>query len=76
VVTLLAAKATYFRGLGYLLIYNFMFVVPLLIILLGSANKYATEKMTNWEQSSSKRMRLWSGIIMILLGLGILIFFV
>ncbi len=76
VIALLAAKATYLRGLGYMTIYNFMFIVPLLIILFGASNKYVTEKMTNWEQSKSKSMRLWSGIIMVLLGIVILIFFV
>jgi len=76
VVTLLAAQATYFKGLGYLLIYNLMFVVPLLIILFGAANKYVTDKMTTWEQSKAKSMRLWSGLAMIILGLVILIFFV
>lgn len=76
VVTLLAAKATYFKGLGYLFVYNFMFIVPLLIILFGAANKYMVEKMSQWEQSSSKKIRLWSGILMVLLGLIILIFFI
>lgn len=76
VIALLAAKATYLKGLGYMTIYNFMFILPLLIILFGASNKYVTEKMTNWEQSKSKSMRLWSGVIMVALGLIILLFFV
>ncbi|MDP2684337.1 MAG: cytochrome c biogenesis CcdA family protein [bacterium] len=76
VISLLAAKATYLKGLGYMSIYNIMFIIPLLIILFGASNKYVTEKMTTWEQSKSGSMRLWSGILMILLGLIIFIFFV
>lgn len=76
VITLLAAKATYARGLGYLLIYNLMFVVPLLVILFGASNKYVTDRMTRWERSTSSVMRLWSGIIMVGFGVIILIFFV
>ena len=76
VISLLAAKATYLKGLGYMVIYNLMFIVPLLIILFGASNKYVTEKMTDWEQSKSKSMRLWSGVLMVLLGLIILLFFV
>ncbi len=76
IISLLAAQATYTRGLGYLLVYNLMFVLPLIIILLGASNKYVTTKLTAWEQSSSKKIRLWSGLIMVGISLIILLFFI
>ena len=76
VVGLLAAKTTYFQGLMYLLIYNFMFVLPLIIMLLAASNKVMVKKMTKWEKSKSRNMNLLSGLVMIALGIIILIWFV
>lgn len=76
VIGLLAAQKTYWQGLLYLLLYNLAFVVPLVIVLLLASNKKVVEKMTQWEQSKSKLMRLVSGILMITLGVVILLFFV
>lgn len=75
VIGLLAAKATYWAGVNYLLLYNLMFVVPLIIILLLTSNKKATEKITEWEQSESKNMKILSAAVMIVLGAIILIWF-
>jgi len=75
IIGLLAAKTTYWSGFGYLLLYNLMFIVPLIIILLMSSNKYAVEKLTTWEQSESKVMKLISAFTMVALGAVILIFF-
>lgn len=75
-IGLLAARKTYFQGLLYLLLYNFAFVMPLIIVLILSSNKRVVEKMTAWEQSKSKTMRLISGLLMIALGVIILLFFV
>ncbi len=76
IVGLLAAKTTMMQGLFYLIIYNLAFVLPLVIILVASSNKKATEKITQWEQSQSKILKLILGIIMIALGLAILFWFI
>lgn len=75
IIGLLASKTTYWTGVNYLLLYNLMFVLPLVIILVLSSNKLAVDKLTKWEQSESKAMRLLSAATMIALGLIILIFF-
>lgn len=75
IIGLLAAKATYWVGVNYLLLYNLMFVVPLIIVLLLTSNKKATEKITEWEQSESKNMKILSAAVMIILGAIILIWF-
>ncbi len=74
IVGLLANKTTQVAGFGYLLIYNLMFVMPLIILLAAiSANKYSLEKLNKLERSKSKLTKLISGIVMILLGIGMLI---
>ena len=75
IIGLLAARTTYFTGLGFLILYNIMFVVPLFIILLLSSNKYAVEKLARLEQTESKHMKLISAFTMIALGAIILVFF-
>lgn len=76
IIGLLAAKTTYIKGLIYMLVYNVMFVLPLIIILLSASNKVVVEKMSKWERSKSNTMHLLSGIVMIVLGVIILMFFV
>jgi len=75
IIGLLAAKVTYIRGVAYMLIYNVMFVIPLIIILAFASNKRVTNKLYDFEQSESKYMTLLSGIVMIILGAIILLFF-
>jgi cytochrome c biogenesis protein CcdA len=76
VLGLLAAKTTYFGGLGYLYLYNFMFVLPLIFILLGVSNKPVAKRLAKWERSSSQSLRLFSGLVMIALGIIIIIWFI
>jgi len=76
VLGLLAAKTTYFGGLGYLYIYNFMFVLPLIMILIGVSNRPVAKKLAKWERSKSQMIRLFSGVLMVALGVIILIWFV
>lgn len=75
IIGLLAAKTTYWAGVAYLLLYNVMFIAPLIIILLLAANKFAVERLTKWEQSESKAMKILAAVTMIALGLIILLWF-
>ncbi|MFQ6060325.1 MAG: cytochrome c biogenesis CcdA family protein [Thermoplasmata archaeon] len=76
VLALLGSKGTYFEGIGYLYIYNLMFVLPLLIILVTTSNRFIARKLTDWERSKSGIIRLFSGITMIAIALAILLFLV
>jgi len=76
IIGLLASSQTKLSGLIYLLIYNVMFVMPLIILLVASANKYAVKKITQWEKSKARGMRLLSGLAMIIISMIILIWFV
>lgn len=75
-LTLLSAKETFIKGLIYLILYNFMFVLPLILILLITTNRMMTEKLINLDESNSERIRLISALIMIGLGIVILKWFV
>ncbi|MBI4100724.1 cytochrome c biogenesis protein CcdA [Candidatus Microgenomates bacterium] len=76
IVTLLAAKTTASLGLIYLLIYNLMFILPLVLILGATGNRIIVEKMTNFEEQNEPRMRLIYGLTMIGIGVIILFYFI
>lgn len=76
ITALLAAKTTYWQGFSYLLLYNLMFVMPLLIILALAANPATLVKLGEWQTKSHRLYRLVSGLLMIGLGIGVLLFLV
>ncbi|MBI2106424.1 GAP family protein [Candidatus Woesearchaeota archaeon] len=71
ITTLLSKIGLNFAIAGYLMLYNLIFVLPLIIILLFVYFGANTKKIKNMKQSGRKWMRLFTGIIMI--GLGILL---
>lgn len=73
VLGLLHDQVTYLTGVGYLLLYNLIFILPLVIILFIASDKVLVEKVQVWKKSETKHMKLWGGVAMIVLGL--LIFF-
>ena len=76
ITALLASKTTYFTGFLYLLLYNLMFVMPLFILLLFAANPITLAKIAEFRQKNERIEKLVMGLMMIVLGAGILIFFV
>ncbi|MFA5098607.1 MAG: cytochrome c biogenesis protein CcdA [Candidatus Paceibacterota bacterium] len=74
VLGLLHDKASYFKGFLYLIYYNLIFVLPLVIILLVASNKILLERVRLWRKEEGGGMKLISGLVMILLGL--IIFFI
>ncbi len=73
VLGLLHDYATYLKGLIYLIYYNFLFVLPLIIILMIASDKTLIEKVQAWQQGERKIVKWILPLTMI--GLGILIFF-
>lgn len=76
VITLLAAKTTYLWGLGYLALYNLLFVLPLVAILLLVGNRATARKLALWERRHSLRLRLWFGLAMVGLGAVMLLWII
>ncbi|MEK7582762.1 MAG: cytochrome c biogenesis protein CcdA [Patescibacteria group bacterium] len=72
VLGLLHDQGTYLNGVGYLLLYNLIFILPLIVILLIASDNALLEKVKSWKKAETKHMRVWGGIAMIIL--GILIF--
>jgi len=72
IISLLLLKATYVLGFVYLILYNLMFILPLIIILFIASNKKIIQKLENIESKEKHYLKLIAGIIMILLALLIL----
>jgi cytochrome c-type biogenesis protein len=67
----LSKNESLIKGIGYLAIYNFVFVLPLIIIFMAASNRVLTEKMVNWQERMGRKMHLVLAAIMIALGIGI-----
>jgi len=71
VLGLLHDQTTYYTGVGYLLLYNAIFVSPLVLILLMASNASLLGKVQQWQQERRTTMRLGGGAAMVALGLFI-----
>jgi len=54
-----------------LVLYNLIFVLPLVVLLLIASDKVLLTKVQEWKKTNVKGMRFWGSIAMILLGLFI-----
>jgi cytochrome c-type biogenesis protein len=72
IVGLLSSSGTFWHGLPYLLIYNLMFVLPLIIIFILATNKITTEKFINLQEKHGRKLHLVLAVSMILLGIVLL----
>jgi|SRR3989344_5033185 len=73
ILGLLHDTTTYLTGVGYLVLYNAIFVLPLLVILVLVARTGALEKLRVWQRSESKSVRIAAAFAMV--ALGIIIYF-
>ncbi len=67
VLGLLHDRATFFSGFGYLVWYNIVFVLPLILILFTAGNEELLKKVEGWKKENVKG-RLIGGVAMMLLG--------
>ena len=72
VLSLLHDQATYWQGFGYLLVYNFIFVLPLIIILAVSTNRAVLERVDALRKVETKKYRILLMLILALMGALIL----
>jgi len=68
VLGLLHDHATYFTGVGYLIMYNLIFILPLVLILLIASDQALLAKVQAWQQGERKAMRWGGGVAMVALG--------
>jgi cytochrome c biogenesis protein CcdA len=76
IITLLNAKTTLGWGIGYLALYNVLFVLPLVAILAAAGNRTTAKRWAAWEREHSRRIRLGYGLIMIALGAAMLLWLI
>ncbi len=76
ILGLLAAQTTYWTGLAYLVIYNVMFIAPLIALLVVLGNRRVVGQVSRWMATNKRQLRLGQGSVMIALGLIILLWFV
>lgn len=72
VLTLMSLTGLNLRYFDYLIIYNLIFVLPLILILLAFIKGTSTDTFKKWQQKYKKWMRL--GIGLILVGMGLWMF--
>ena len=67
ILVLLSTQARFWEGVGYLLLYNLLFVLPLLVVLaLGTRADYLL-KIDRWRVLNRRRMKAITGAFLILL---------
>ncbi len=74
VLGLLHDKATYLNGFLYLVLYNVIFILPLVVVLIIASNRELFAKMEGLKKENGKITKLATGVIMVLLA-GVIIFF-
>ena len=72
VLTLLHDYASFWKGFWYLIMYNFVFVLPLILILAFATNKVMAEKIDKLRKLETKKARVI--LLLILIAFGVLIF--
>ncbi|MBI2672576.1 hypothetical protein HYX16_06600 [Candidatus Woesearchaeota archaeon] len=65
IMSLLLVKASYMLGVFYLIIYNLMFILPLIVILMFASSKRIVLKMEKLEMSEKRYIKLIAGLAMI-----------
>ncbi|MGC9603313.1 MAG: GAP family protein [Minisyncoccia bacterium] len=68
VLSLLHTRGYFWSGLGYLLLYNVVFVLPLVIFLTLASNRQILDKIQEWRKNNMKGFRIWGSLILILMG--------
>jgi cytochrome c biogenesis protein CcdA len=72
ILGMLASKTANLEALTYLSIYNFAFILPLIVILVFMSSSQIVEKMKKWQLEKKSYFKLFTGLTMI--AIGILIF--
>ena len=73
ILGLISNTLTFTEGIPYLLLYNFIFVLPLIVILLAVVLGIPPERVNTWRLENRRKLRFAIGVAMILVGAFILI---
>jgi cytochrome c biogenesis protein CcdA len=73
ILGLMSKNLTFTEGLPYLLLYNFVFVMPLILIVVIMAFGLNPEQVNTWREEHRRALRLIIGIVMVALGVFLLL---
>jgi len=68
IIALLADTVTKAKAIGYLLMYNVMFILPLIVIIILVMKGLKTEHIEKWRDSKKNIMKLMLGLLLLILG--------
>jgi cytochrome c biogenesis protein CcdA len=72
VLSLLALQPTALLGYGYLVLYNIVFVLPLIVILVAASARPTLNRLAHWNLNHKEWVRLVLGAGVVVMGLVIL----
>jgi len=72
ILGMLAHKVAFFKALSFLILYNLIFILPMLAIVLLIYYGLSPEKAENWRKQKLRLLHLIAGVILIGLGIAIL----
>jgi len=68
ILALMSRSMTFYDGLPYLLLYNIIFVLPLVLVTLLAAYGMSMEKADSWRAEHKRTLRLVIAIVLVALG--------
>lgn len=71
ILGLLHDSGTYLSGLVYLLLYNLIFVMPIILMLILGSEQSFTDKLNAWRKDNTSKMKIVAGFIMLILAIVI-----
>ena len=72
VLALLSAQATWLAGLGYLVLYNLLFVVPLVALLALAGSRPVFNRLGRWQLHHRRTLKLGLGLLATAMGVALL----
>lgn len=73
VLSLLALQPTALQGYAYLVLYNVVFILPLLVILIAASSRPMVNRLAHWNLHHKEWVRLALGSGVVVMGLAILV---
>jgi cytochrome c biogenesis protein CcdA/glutaredoxin len=74
ILTLLSQTSTRMQGAGYLLIYNLVFILPMIAITFAvHFGITTTARAERWRQAKLGKLHFATGLVMVLLGIGMIV---
>lgn len=75
ILAMLSKDASFWGGFGYLVFYNLIFVLPLVIILFAVYRGVSPEQLEKWRVQKRTWMRLVMGLVLVGLGIALITLF-